>query len=215
MSIDISTVTQTPTYIPSGKLPVAAPTTSDSGSQYGSQVTLDTFSYSQQSQTVTYSDPRANNATKSPDLTAMLEESDKKAQAIIDLIQSLVKQQGLNLAKVASGQQRLSADPAAIAAAQAAIGVDGEFGVNQTSARILSFAKLAIGNDPFKFDTIRAAVEKGFNEAQQMLGGTLPEISQQTMAAIESQFDQWKANGMSADAATNTATSPATSQVTA
>lgn len=149
----------------------------------------------QQAEPLTYGDPRSSKVGQS-DLANMLEESERKAQAIIDLIRPLVEQQGLNFAKVASGEQRLTADPADIEAAQAAIAEGGEFSVQKTAERILSFAKAAIGDDPSKLDAIRAAVEKGFQEAQQMLGGTLPDISQKTYAMIQGEFDRWKNEGI-------------------
>lgn len=143
---------------------------------------------------LTYPDPRLNKGAAKPDLEALLEESNRKAQAIVDLILPLVKQQGLNLAKVVSGEQKLNVDPKTIEAAKAAIAPDGEFGVQKTAERILSFAKAAIGGDPAKLDKIRAAVERGFKEAADILGGSLPEISQQTLSAIETEFDHWKAD---------------------
>jgi hypothetical protein len=145
---------------------------------------------------VTYADPRTGAAQAKPDLQSLLEESDRKAQQIIDLIIPLVKQQGLNLAKVVSGDQRLNIDAATIAKAKAAIADDGEFGVKQVAERILSFAKSAIGNDPSKLDAIRAAVEKGFKDAANILGGSLPEISQKTHTAIMAEFDRWANDGI-------------------
>lgn len=147
---------------------------------------------------LTYTDPRLNKANPKPDLEALLEESNRKAQAIVDLILPLVEQQGLNLAKVVSGEQKLTADPKTIAAAKAAIAPDGEFGVQKTAERILSFAKAAIGGDPAKLEKIRAAVELGFKQAADILGGTLPEISRQTLSAIQAEFDHWKADGIPA-----------------
>ncbi|MDO8702496.1 MAG: hypothetical protein Q7J77_08740 [Undibacterium sp.] len=145
---------------------------------------------------LTYTDPRLTQASQKPDLEALLEESNRKAQAIVDLILPLVEQQGLNLAKVVSGEQKLTADPKAIEAAKAAIAADGEFGVQKTAERILGFAKAAIGDDPAKLEKVRAAVERGFKEAADILGGTLPEISQQTLAAIQTEFDRWKTDGI-------------------
>lgn len=156
------------------------------------QVTLS----GQKTPEVIYPDPRTNKMHDGKNLQAMLEESDRKAQAIIDLIRPLVEQQGLNFAKVVSGEQKLTADPATIKAAQDAISEDGEFGVRKTSERILSFAKAAIGGDASKIDKIRAAVEKGFDEAKQILGGVLPEISQQTLKTIQDEFDRWKNEGI-------------------
>ena len=145
---------------------------------------------------VTYADPRLAKTTPKPDLQALLDESNRKAQEIVDLILPLIEQQGLNLAKVVSGEQKLTADPKAIEAAKAAIAPDGEFGVQKTAERILSFAKAAIGDDPAKLDKVRAAVERGFKEASDILGGTLPDVSKQTLAAIQTEFDHWKSDGI-------------------
>jgi len=151
----------------------------------------------QQEAPLTYADPRSNKIAQT-DLARMLEESDRKAQAIIDLIRPLVAQQGLNFSKVASGEQQLNADPATIEAAKAAVADGGEFSVEKTAERILSFAKGLIGADPSRFDAIRAAVEKGFQEAQDMLGGSLPEISRKTHETIQAEFDRWKKEGIPA-----------------
>lgn len=147
---------------------------------------------------LTYADPRVEKSAQQTDLAALIEESDRKAQEIVNLIRPLVEQQGLNLAKVISGEQKLTLDPKTIATAKAAIAPDGEFGVQKTAERILSFAKAAIGDDPAKLDKIRAAVERGFQEAADILGGALPEISQQTLTAIQTEFDRWKADGIPA-----------------
>lgn len=157
----------------------------------------------------TYADPRLAKPAQSSELQAMLEESDRKAQQIIDLIRPLIEQQGLNLSKVVSGEQKLNADPATIAAAKDAISEDGEFGVRKTAERILSFAKGSIGDDPGKLDAVRAAVEKGFKEASDILGGSLPEISQQTLKAIQAEFDRWKADGIPSGNTVSLAKEPA------
>jgi hypothetical protein len=195
MNLNISGVTQ-----PAAAIPAAAPRHANHGKHEKpavpgqDKVTLG----EQQEQPLTYADPRSNKVTQSSDLAAMLEESDRKAQAIIDLIRPLVKQQGLNLSKVVKGEQRLTADPATIKAAQDAIADGGEFSVQKTAERILSFAKAVIGADPSKLDAIRAAVEKGFADAADVLGGSLPDISQKTLDTIQAQFDRWKKEGIPA-----------------
>lgn len=146
---------------------------------------------------LTYGAPRSSAAVVQPppDLDALLAESDRQAQEVINLILPAVEQQGLNLAKVVSGEQKLSADPATIAAAKAATADDGEFSVAKVSERILDFAKAAIGDDPSKLASIRAAVEQGFDDAAKALGGKLPELSEKTRATIMATFDQWQDTG--------------------
>lgn len=147
--------------------------------------------------TPTYSDPRTSKAVvNQPDLVALLEQSNQQTQAIINLILPLMRDQGLNFAKVISGAQAFYADAADIAKAKAAIAEDGTYGVLQVASRILDFARNAIGNDPTKLEKIRAAVESGFKSAKEALGGALPEISQQTHDAIFAEFDRWQSEGI-------------------
>lgn len=195
MSIAINSYTPSSSQTAASSRTAAAPAADDAKAPSTDKVTLQNQS-TQSADAVTYTDPRTNAAQPKPDLQSLLEESNRKAQQIIDLIIPLVKQQGLNLAKVVSGEQRLSIDAATIAKAKAAIADDGEFGVKQVAERILSFAKAAIGNDPAKLEAVRAAVEKGFQQATELLGGTLPDISQKTHTAIMSEFDRWAKDGI-------------------
>ncbi len=148
----------------------------------------------------TYADPRSNAAARA-DVSAMLEESQRQLRQVLDLLLPLLEQQGLNVAKVISGEQTLYADPATIEQAKAAIADDGEYGVQQVAERILNFAQAVIGGDPSKLESIRAAVEKGFAEARQILGGTLPEISQKTYAAVMAGFERWASEGAATESA--------------
>ncbi|MFC7297194.1 DUF5610 domain-containing protein [Herminiimonas aquatilis] len=197
MSIVISNTTQNtqrastvPAASPRESTQPAADKTEDAS--VTDTVTLGT----QVADTPTYSNPRNANAPTRPDVSAMLEESNRKVQEIINLILPLMRQQGLEIDKVVSGEQQLMTDAATIDKAKAAIAEDGEFGVRQVAERILNFAKSAIGDDPSKLAAIRAGVEKGFKEATDMLGGTLPDISQKTYAAIMSEFDRWEGAGI-------------------
>lgn len=156
------------------------------------KVTLGT----QATDSTTYPDPRNSIAQTRTDIASMLEESNRKVQEIINLILPLMTQQGLEISKVISGEQQLTTDAATIEKAKAAIAEDGELGVRQVAERILNFAKSAIGGDTSKLAAIRAGVEKGFKEATDMLGGTLPDISQKTYAAIMGEFDRWESAGI-------------------
>lgn len=148
----------------------------------------------------TYADPRSSAAARA-DVSAMLEESQRQLRQVLDLLLPLLEQQGLNVAKVISGEQTLYADPTTIEQAKAAIADDGEYGVQQVAERILNFAQAVIGGDPSKLESIRAAVEKGFAEARQILGGTLPEISQKTYAAVMAGFERWASEGAATESA--------------
>ncbi len=191
MSIQLPSVTS-----PSSTIPVFRPATS----------TTDTSNDSTPQETVTlgttpttdptYADPRSRLETERPDLATLLANSKQQVEDFMAFLRPLLEQQGLAIDKVVSGEQKLTADPATIEKAKADIAPDGEFGVQKTAERILNFAKFGIGNDPAKIETFRAAIQKGFDEAQAMLGGKLPEISQQTHKAIMDELDRWAANGI-------------------
>lgn len=72
---------------------------------------------------------------------------------------------------------------------------DGYWGVEQTSQRIFAFAQALAGEDPSKAEEMFGYVMKGFEAAEKAWGGELPEIAQQTMAATEALFDEWKNSG--------------------
>ena len=141
----------------------------------------------------TYGKPSRAAAPAKPDVQAILDESESKAKEIMDLILPMVQQQGLNLAKVVSGEQKLDVDQATIDKAKAAIAEDGEFGVKQVAERILNFVQGVAGDDPDKLAAMRAAVEDGFKQAAEIMGGALPEISEETRKVIMETFDRWEA----------------------
>lgn len=96
---------------------------------------------------------------------------------------------------LASG--KLSVDPATRAQAQADIAEDGYWGVSQTSQRILDFATALTGGDPSKIEKMRAAFQKGYDQAQRTWGGSLPDISQKTYDAVMKGFDDMAAQAKS------------------
>ncbi len=68
---------------------------------------------------------------------------------------------------------------------------NGYYGVKQTSERILSFAKAISGGDPDKIEELRGAVDKAFKEVEELFGGELPELSQNTYDTVMQGFDEW------------------------
>ncbi|MBQ9989560.1 MAG: hypothetical protein IJP31_01245 [Lachnospiraceae bacterium] len=88
------------------------------------------------------------------------------------------------------------------AQAQADIAEDGYWGVNQTSDRIIDFAKALTGGDPDKIEEMREAFKKGFEQAKETWGGELPEISQKTYDATMEKFDAWAAEAQAQNTTT-------------
>ncbi len=75
--------------------------------------------------------------------------------------------------------------------AQAQIGADGYWGVEKTSERIADFALQVAGGDPARLDVLKAAIQSGFDAAKDAFGGTLPDISQQTLTRVWERLDEW------------------------
>jgi hypothetical protein len=79
--------------------------------------------------------------------------------------------------------------------AQAMLDEGGYFSVEETAARMLDFAVALTGGDPAQIEVMRDAVQRGFDQAERMFGGELPEISHQTLQAVMNGFDEWAAAG--------------------
>ena len=79
----------------------------------------------------------------------------------------------------------LTVTPEQKLAAQQAISEDGEWGVNAVATRIVDMC----------VSEMRAAVEKGFEQAGAQWGTSLPSICQDTHAEINKRFDYWEQNG--------------------
>lgn len=77
--------------------------------------------------------------------------------------------------------------------AQEDISENGYWGVEQTSDRILDFAKALSGGDVSKADELLEAFKKGYEEATGAWGKDLPDISKKTYEAVEEKFAAWKA----------------------
>ncbi len=66
---------------------------------------------------------------------------------------------------------------------------DGYFGVDQTAQRLADFVIKGGGDDLQRLQAGREGINRGFNEAEKIWGGKLPEISYQTMEKALSMID--------------------------
>lgn len=131
------------------------------------------------------------------DVVARLKaDADARTAQLKSLVEKMMSQQGVKIGEaddmwkfLASGDYTVT--PEVKAQAQADIAEDGYWGVEQTSDRIIEFAKALVGDDPEKAESMRAAFEKGFKAATKSWGRELPEISQKTYDAVMKKFDQW------------------------
>jgi hypothetical protein len=81
--------------------------------------------------------------------------------------------------------------PEMINQAKEDVSEDGYFGVEATANRIVDFAKALSGGNPAKAEMLKEAFMTGFEQAEELWGDELPEISKQTKARTEELFDAW------------------------
>src|SRR5690554_939446 len=66
------------------------------------------------------------------------------------------------------------------------------WGIEEVAEKIVDFAKAISGGDKSKIALLKDAVQQGFAEAKQILGGTLPQISEDTYDEVMRRFDEWE-----------------------
>ena len=139
-----------------------------------------------------------NNAVDREAIIAQIKaENEARMNQMQELVRKMMQGQGNALAQtddiwsfLASGDYTVT--EAAKLQAQEDISEDGYWGVEQTSQRILDFAKALSGGDVSKADMLLDAFKKGYEEATGAWGKELPEISKKTYEAVEEKFAAWK-----------------------
>ena len=122
-------------------------------------------------------------------------DAEAHTQQLQNIVQQLMTKQGqtYNTANdiwsfLAKGD--FTVDAATKEQAEKDIAEDGYWGVEQTSDRIIDFAKALTGGDPSKIEDMREAFKKGYEQAEKTWGGELPEISKKTYDAVMEKFDK-------------------------
>lgn len=134
---------------------------------------------------------------KNSDLVAQLKaDSEQKTSQLRSLVEKMMQQQGKTIGTaddvwsfLASGDYTV--DEAAKQKAQEDISENGYWGVDQTSDRILEFAKALTGGDSSKANDMLDAFKEGYKQATKAWGKDLPDISSKTYDAVLKKFDQW------------------------
>jgi len=132
------------------------------------------------------------NSNDDVDVRAVLR--DRREQDARNLI-SLIQQHFNGQADFSTSSRRsiqTSINEISRAEAQELVSEDGFFGVEQTSERLFNMAMSFAGGDPEVMEQMREAIIKGFEAAERLWGGELPEISHQTLDAIMQKFDNWQ-----------------------
>lgn len=126
----------------------------------------------------------------------MKADAEQRTSQLQSLVEKMISKQGQTLgtaddmwAFLAKGN--LKADPETIAQAKKDIASDGYWGAEQTSDRILSFAKALAGDNPDKAEELLAAFKKGYSQATKSWGKDLPSLCSDTYDLVEKKFDNW------------------------
>ena len=146
------------------------------------------------------SDQTSGTVTKKTDyalVNKLKADAEERTSQLRSLVEKMMTKQGVAIGTADSmwsflAKGDFTVDEATRAQAQADIADDGYWGVDQTSDRILDFAKALSGNDPEKADLLLDAFKKGFTEATKSWGQDLPDISQRTYDAVVEKFNKWK-----------------------
>lgn len=123
-------------------------------------------------------------------------DAEARTAQLQSLVEKMIAKQGQTLGKADDmwsflAKGNLKADPETIAQAKKEIAEDGYWGAEQTSERILSFAKALAGDDPDKAEELLNAFKKGYKEATKTWGGQLPSLCSDTYDLVEKKFNDW------------------------
>lgn len=121
---------------------------------------------------------------------------ERREQQLHDLVRKMLLKQGQTFESIdiyhLLREGKVEIDPETAKQAKEDISEKGYWGIEQTSERLVSFAKALAGGDPDKADEMIAAVRKGYEEAAKAWGGELPEICKQTIETTIEKLNAWK-----------------------
>lgn len=125
------------------------------------------------------------------------QEAELRSKNLRDLVHKMLMKQGQTVNEATDiyallREGKLEVDPETRAQAQKDIAEDGYWGIEQTSDRLVSFAKALTGGDPSKAEEMINAVKKGFEEAAKAWGGELPEICKNTIDTAIKKLEAWR-----------------------
>lgn len=148
---------------------------------------------------------KKSNAVDAATIERMKQDAEKRTQSLRDLVEKLMLKQGQTINDATDiyellREGKVTVDPETRAQAQKDIAEDGYWGVEQTSERLLSFAKALVGGDPTKADEMIAAVKKGFEQAKEAWGGELPDICKNTLDSAVKKLEAWRDTNKADDA---------------
>ena len=138
------------------------------------------------------------------DIDSLKMSLEEQKLSIRNMVKDLVEKQGFKFnsstLRFSDGEiyneksENIRVDKATSLKAQSEISDEGFWGVKKTSERIVDFAKRISGGDSSKIEILKDAIRDGFEAAKELMGGKLPEISNQTYEAVMKSLDEWKSS---------------------
>jgi hypothetical protein len=124
-------------------------------------------------------------------------EFNQNVNAFREMVREMFEKQGINVEELIKRLEdgeviELEIDQEVIDKAKENVSEDGYFGVEKTAKRILDFAKAISGGNPEKIQLLKDAFIEGFEEAKEIFGGELPEISEKTYEKVMEGFNEWE-----------------------
>lgn len=126
----------------------------------------------------------------------MKADAEQRTSQLKSLVEKMISKQGQTLATADDmwsflAKGNLKVDPETIAQAKKDVAADGYWGAEQTSDRILSFAKALAGDNPDKAEELLNAFKKGYAQATGTWGRDLPSLCSDTYDLVEEKFNKW------------------------
>lgn len=141
-----------------------------------------------QDKQITYDKPKAKIDHET--IQKLKVESEEAFNSLRQIVRELLSRQGMTFEEL-KDTDTVIVDEQARLEAQKAIGEGGEFSPEKVSDHIFEFAKAISGGDKSKFETIKEAINKGFEAAEKAFGGKLPDISYETHDLIMEKLTNW------------------------
>ena len=121
-----------------------------------------------------------------------LQDNNNKLQSWLDEGAGILNFDGVQIDASRFGLPEVATNPEDAAKA---VADDGDWGVNAVATRIFDLADSIANGDPERLETLRAAVEEGFNQAGVAWNNatglnTMPDITERTYNEIMSRFDK-------------------------
>lgn len=191
MSVSSIGTTTTAAYVQQTANTKAAEETKEAASSKTSQDTA--VVYEKGSDSVSRTDRTKSNAAI---IAKMKADTEARTAQLQSLVEKMISKQGQTLGNADDmwsflAKGNFKADPETIAQAKKDVAEDGYWGAEQTSDRILSFAKALAGDDPDKAEELLTAFKKGYAQATGAWGDRLPSLCSDTYDLVEKKFNEW------------------------